>query len=50
MTGLYNRRYFEEFISKEVVRSHRQNQKFTVIGIDLDHLKRINDEYGFCQA
>lgn len=46
MTGLYNRRYFEEFIKKEAVRSSRQNQKFTVIGIDLDHLKRINDKLG----
>ena len=46
MTGLYNRRYFEEFIKKEAVRAERQNQKFTVIGIDLDHLKKINDLYG----
>lgn len=46
MTGLYNRRYFEEFIKKEALRSNRQNQKFTVIGIDLDHLKEINDCYG----
>jgi diguanylate cyclase (GGDEF)-like protein len=46
MTGLYNRRYFEEFIKKEAVRSNRQNQKFTVIGIDLDYLKKINDVYG----
>lgn len=46
MTGLYNRRYFEEFIKKEAERSDRQNQKFTVIGLDLDHLKQINDTYG----
>ncbi len=46
MTGLYNRRYFEEFIKKEATRAIRQNQKFTVIGLDLDHLKQINDRYG----
>ncbi len=46
MTGLYNRRYFEEFIKKEATRAVRQNQKFTVIGLDLDHLKQINDKYG----
>lgn len=46
LTGLFNRRFFEEFIKKEVIRSTRQNQKFTVIGIDLDHLKKINDVYG----
>lgn len=46
MTGLYNRRYFEEYIKKEAIRAMRQSQKFTVIGIDLDHLKQINDTYG----
>ena len=46
MTGLYNRRYFEEFIKKEAIRSTRQNQPFTIIGLDLDHLKQINDLYG----
>ena len=46
MTGLFNRRYFEEFIKKEAIRADRQNQHFTVIGLDLDHLKQINDVYG----
>lgn len=46
MTGLYNRRYFEEFVQKEVIRSKRQNTKFSIIGIDLDHLKKINDKFG----
>ena len=46
MTGLYNRRYFEEYIKKEAIRAMRQKQKFTVIGLDWDHLKQINDTYG----
>ena len=46
MTGLYNRRYFEEFLQKETIRSKRQNTKFSIIGIDLDHLKKINDKFG----
>ena len=46
LTGLYNRRYFEEYISKEVTRSLRQKQPFSVIGLDLDFLKKINDNYG----
>lgn len=46
LTGLKNRRYFEEEAQKEVLRSLRQNQKFTLIGLDLDHLKQINDKYG----
>ncbi len=46
LTGLYNRRYFEEYVEKEVKRAQRQNQPFSIIGIDLDFLKKINDTYG----
>lgn len=46
LTGLYNRRYFEEYLDKEVKRAQRQNQPFSIIGIDLDFLKKINDAYG----
>src|SRR5574344_13846 len=46
LTGLYNRRYFEESLEKEVQRAKRQKQPFSVIGIDLDFLKKINDTYG----
>lgn len=46
LTGLYNRRYFEEYLAKEVKRAQRQNQPFSVIGIDLDFLKQINDKHG----
>ncbi|MBR2524977.1 diguanylate cyclase [bacterium] len=46
LTTLYNRRFFEESIQKEFVRANRQKQPFSIIGIDLDHLKQINDKYG----
>lgn len=46
LTGLYNRRYFEEEAQKEVLRAKRQSTKFTIIGLDLDHLKVINDKFG----
>lgn len=46
MTTLFNRRHFEECLMKEVVRAKRHNQRFTVIGLDLDYLKKINDVYG----
>lgn len=46
LTGLYNRRYFEESLNREVQRAKRLNQPFSVIGIDLDFLKKINDTYG----
>lgn len=46
LTGLYNRRYFEELLQKEVTRAKRQGQPFSIIGLDLDFLKQINDKYG----
>ena len=46
LTGLYNRRYFEEYLKKEVTRALRQQQAFSIIGLDLDHLKQINDKFG----
>lgn len=46
LTGLYNRRYFEEYLAKEVTRSQRNGQPFSIIGLDLDFLKQINDKYG----
>ena len=46
LTGLYNRRYFEEALEKEVQRANRLQQPFSIIGIDLDFLKKINDTHG----
>ena len=46
LTGLYNRRYFEECLTREVTRAQRQNQPFSIIGLDLDFLKKINDVHG----
>ncbi len=46
LTGLYNRRYFEETITKEAERSVRLKQPFSLVSLDLDYLKRINDTYG----
>lgn len=46
LTGLYNRRYFEETLFKEVSRSTRNNQPLSIIGLDLDYLKQINDNLG----
>ena len=46
LTTLYNRRYFEEALDREYVRTKRMNQPFTIIGLDLDYLKQINDKHG----
>jgi len=46
LTELYNRRYFDQCLLSESDRSLRLRQPFTLIALDLDHLKRINDTYG----
>lgn len=46
LTGLYNRRFFEDNIVKEAERSLRLKQPFSLISLDLDYLKTINDTYG----
>lgn len=46
LTELFNRRFFEDAIEREANRALRLNQPFTLIGLDLDHLKNINDTYG----
>jgi diguanylate cyclase (GGDEF)-like protein len=46
LTGLYNRRKFEEFLEYETDRARRHNHPFSLIMIDLDDFKFINDTYG----
>ena len=46
LTGVYNHRYLYEQIDKEKKRSDRFNTGFSLILMDLDRFKSINDEYG----
>lgn len=46
LTGLYNRRGWERFVTVEETRCHRYGYKAGVIVVDLDHLKQINDSEG----
>jgi diguanylate cyclase (GGDEF)-like protein/PAS domain S-box-containing protein len=46
LTGLYNRRYLEEVLDREVRRAGRAAQSLGVLMLDLDHFKRFNDTYG----
>jgi diguanylate cyclase (GGDEF)-like protein len=46
LTGVYNRRYFMDFATKEYLRSQRYAHLFSVIQMDIDHFKKINDTYG----
>jgi diguanylate cyclase (GGDEF)-like protein/PAS domain S-box-containing protein len=46
LTGLYNRRYLDETLPRELHRAVRHNQSLGIIMVDVDHFKRINDTYG----
>jgi len=46
VTGIFNRRYFELRIAEEVARSRRHSLVFSVIMVDIDHFKQLNDEFG----
>lgn len=46
LTGLFNRRYLEESIAREVARVARDDQVLGIVMFDLDHFKRVNDHYG----
>ncbi|WP_456383284.1 GGDEF domain-containing protein [Hydrogenimonas sp.] len=46
LSGLNNRRYFMAFLKKEIERSRRTGKSFSLLMIDIDHFKRINDTFG----
>jgi len=46
LTGLFNRRYLEETMERELSRGKRQGNPLGVIMMDLDHFKEYNDTYG----
>ncbi len=46
LTGVYNRRYFNNFIDREIERSKRYKYFITFIMIDIDRFKEINDRFG----
>lgn len=46
LTNLLNRRAFLDAMEKEMRRSHRYRQPLTLLMLDVDHFKRINDAYG----
>jgi diguanylate cyclase (GGDEF)-like protein/PAS domain S-box-containing protein len=46
LTGLFNRRFMEESLDREMQRAVRKNHQVSVLFIDLDHFKRFNDTFG----
>ena len=46
LTGIFNRRFFEMRIQEEIQRAGRYETELSVVMLDLDHFKRLNDEFG----
>ena len=46
LTGLYNRRFLQKSLDIEVARARRSGHPLSLVTLDLDHFKRINDECG----
>jgi diguanylate cyclase (GGDEF)-like protein len=46
LTGLYNRRYMQEFLERELHSARRKHRPVAVMMLDLDHFKRYNDNHG----
>lgn len=50
LTGLYNRRLFEEYFAKELNRAKRYNQHMALVMMDLHKFKEVNDRFGHQQG
>ena len=46
LSGLYNRRYLQKYLEKEIDRAKSENRELFVILYDIDNFKKINDTYG----
>jgi diguanylate cyclase (GGDEF)-like protein len=50
LTGIYNRRYFQERLKSELSRAERDGSNLSVIMLDIDHFKQINDQHGHAEG
>jgi diguanylate cyclase (GGDEF)-like protein len=46
LTGLFNRRYFDETLRRELARSRRMASPLSLVVLDVDHFKHVNDGFG----
>jgi diguanylate cyclase (GGDEF)-like protein/PAS domain S-box-containing protein len=46
LTGLFNRRFMQECLDRELLRAKRKNHPLTILFLDLDHFKKFNDTFG----
>jgi len=50
LTGLFNRRYMEETLHRELYRATRKKSQIGFLLLDIDHFKRLNDRFGHRRA
>ena len=46
LTGVHNKRYFMDFLERELASAHRHKNPLTLVMLDIDHFKQLNDERG----
>jgi diguanylate cyclase (GGDEF)-like protein len=46
LTGVRNRRYFDQTLEREFNRARREREQLSILMLDIDYFKRVNDEYG----
>lgn len=46
LTGLYNRRFMDASLRREIASAHRHKQALSVVMLDIDHFKQVNDRFG----
>jgi len=46
LTGLFNRRHFDAALKRELARARRKNVPVSLVLVDIDHFKSVNDDYG----
>jgi diguanylate cyclase (GGDEF)-like protein/PAS domain S-box-containing protein len=50
LTGLFNRRHLDETLEREISRAKRENHPISLVIIDIDHFKKLNDTFGHARG
>jgi diguanylate cyclase (GGDEF)-like protein len=46
LTRVYNRRYFDEEVTKKIVKAKEKGESYSILMVDADHFKKVNDNFG----